>query len=328
MKISLLTGIAPENKLLERLKGEIKDARKIFMAVSFIQEAGLKYLISCLKPLINNNEIKIYTSGYLNITDPEALQNLLKLSNSFKNIKVFFNPNDRFHSKFIFIEKEKNNYSLFLGSSNISVGGLQEIGELNVLLKGKKGDEIFKDIKIVIDNFEKDKNFKEIAEDIVNEYKEMFKKLSKKRKKFEISGKASLKKMDKTKIIKEKMPIYVAEREYTDEEIKKIEEKHPKWKNYVDFTGNLKKLKIKKGEYFLLISDIPKQKEAQICKFLEYDRISNLGNIAHIEQGKSLPLEELEKYLKTNFRQLKSKEFLDIYDIAILKKHFADYWPK
>lgn len=171
MEIKLLTGIAPENKLYKKLKEEIKDAKDITMAVSFIKKAGLKkHLEKPFKQLLKNGKIKIYTSGYLRITEPKALEELLKLSKSHNNLDIFFNPKDRFHAKFIFIEKRRGHYSLFLGSSNISVGGLEGIGELNILLKGKKGDEINKDIKVCIENLEKDNNFKKINNEMISKY--------------------------------------------------------------------------------------------------------------------------------------------------------------
>jgi hypothetical protein len=53
MKASLLTQIAPENRLLNRLGTETRASRSAFIAVSFIQRAGMKHLFKGLKPLLD-----------------------------------------------------------------------------------------------------------------------------------------------------------------------------------------------------------------------------------------------------------------------------------
>jgi hypothetical protein len=74
----------------------------------------------------------VFTSGYRGVTEPEALDDLPKLSHEYHSLTVRFNVGDRFHAKFIYLRRPAQAYCLFVGSSNISVAGLAGLGELNV----------------------------------------------------------------------------------------------------------------------------------------------------------------------------------------------------
>ena len=102
MKVSLLTQIAPEKKLLERLTPAAKNAQNAFVAVSFIQRKGFMHLFKSIKGILERaGEVTVYTSGYLRITEPAALEDLLRMADHYPFLTVYFKPDDRFHSKFL-----------------------------------------------------------------------------------------------------------------------------------------------------------------------------------------------------------------------------------
>ncbi len=53
MRVSLLTQIAPEKKLLERLKPAAIDAISAFIAVSFIQRTAFKHIFHVVKGILD-----------------------------------------------------------------------------------------------------------------------------------------------------------------------------------------------------------------------------------------------------------------------------------
>jgi HKD family nuclease len=305
---------------LYRLEREIKNTDKAFIAVSFIQRGGMEQMFKMLKKILEiKKEVIIYTSGYLRITDPEALEDLLSIKPSYKTLKVYFNPKDRFHAKFILLNKPRKNYTLFLGSSNISVEGLKEIGELNIQIKGNTNDQVYKNVKIVINNLMKDKNFKEINEDVIEEYKNEYNKTKKKFPGENDSGK----KPNREYFPKEEMPIYIGKDEFNINEIKKIKSKRPEWENCVSMMPNLRNLK--EGDYFLIISNIKnKKKTFNVSKYQNDDRIGRLGNIAYVINGKKLPLSKLEKRFNISRKEILKLEKLNIYQIAILEEDFKE----
>ncbi len=321
MRVSLLTEIAPENKLLSRIASEARNAKTAFIAVSFIQREGLKYFFESIKGMLNKGkQVTIYTSGYLRITEPNALEDLLKLTKSYNSLKVYFNPDDRFHSKFFLFEKPNKTYSLFLGSSNISLGGLAEIGELNVHISGKISDQIYRDLKIAIDNLRKNRRFKKIDRDVISQYKTQFRKQRKRERRGTgarpVYHKPSLPPLPT-------LPVYVVVDEFTSEEMRKIKEKHPRWKDYVDYMSSLNGLK--KGDPFLLIRNIRgRPKMFNVAQFIEYDRIEGIGKIAHIEPyfKRDRPLKNLAKKLRLSEKKLLERKKLDNIEIAILRRNF------
>jgi HKD family nuclease len=317
VNIKLLTQISPENRLLNRLNHETMNAQKAFIAVSFIQNAGLKHLFKSIKGmLINKKTVVLYTAGYLGITDPVALERLLQMSQEFFSLKVYFNPADRFHSKFLLFEKPQKKYCLFLGSSNVSVGGLIDVGELNIQLKGKITDQVYKDLQIVINNLVKNKDFKRIDKTLITNYKQMYKK-RKTTKKRKFSG------MKLPTIPTEKMAIYVADDSFSEKEEKAIQTKHPGWDDYIEMLSVIKALE--KGDYFLNVSMVKGEKKSfNVSKFLEYDRIRSVGTVAHIKSGKDISISKLLKKLNVTEKTLRGSKKLDIYDIAILRKNFKD----
>lgn len=123
---SKLTTGGNKNSLLPKLVTAINNASEIEITVSFIQISGLVLLFDPLLDALNNNaSIKLLTSDYLSITNPDALRQLLLLQERGAKIKVFeCNKNISFHMKsYIFVKtKEKSIVEgcAYIGSNNIS----------------------------------------------------------------------------------------------------------------------------------------------------------------------------------------------------------------
>lgn len=327
MKVILLTEIAEENMLLNRLKIEATEADKAVIAVSFINSAGLTHLVSKLKPLLEaGHSVAIFTSGYLRITEPKALQRLLKLTSTFDSLKVFFNPNDRFHAKFLLFEKPNRAYTLFLGSSNITLQGLGAAGELNVQISGKSSDEVFKSVKIVIANLASDTSFKELDGNLIDEYEQNY-ELARKR------NKATEKRHHKKNHPSifhlpppQTMRIYTVHSFFNRSEKNAIESDHPKWGFYLNYLAPLTSLK--KNDLFLLISKIRGgKKTVSVAKYFEFDKVESVGRIAHVTKGNEVSLERLKKRLGTRGNMLEHNGKLDIVDELIIRRDFREIFP-
>ena len=92
----------------KNLKLSIKNANSIEIIVSFLLESGVKLLINDLKYANDNQtKIRILTSDYLNITQPQALY-LLKKELPDVELHFYDNPNKSFHPKsYIFHSKRE-----------------------------------------------------------------------------------------------------------------------------------------------------------------------------------------------------------------------------
>ena len=127
-----------DNPLLPQLIECIEQATHIYIAVSFIKASGMKWLYEPLKTaLAQKKMVKILTSDYMRITDPDALDLLLQLKSRGAEVRVFESIETGFHMKaYIFLVQQSGqsfpNGCAFIGSSNISDAALLKSVEWNI----------------------------------------------------------------------------------------------------------------------------------------------------------------------------------------------------
>lgn len=132
-----------KNTMYETLKNSINNCEEIIMNVSFIRDSGLKLLIpELLKARDAGKSIKILTSDYMKVTEPNALYRLLDIP----GVKIFDNPFNRsFHPK-TYIFKNRDSVEVYIGSSNISYSALISGVEWNYHFVGDSNHEDISDI--------------------------------------------------------------------------------------------------------------------------------------------------------------------------------------
>jgi superfamily II DNA or RNA helicase/diadenosine tetraphosphate (Ap4A) HIT family hydrolase len=104
----------------------------IDLVVSFIMTSGLDIILPKLKDAIDRGaKVRILTTDYLDITDPDALSNLLDLSdglgidNEQLKVKLWKSIGQSFHPKaYIFHSSRSQESEGFVGSSNLSRSGI------------------------------------------------------------------------------------------------------------------------------------------------------------------------------------------------------------
>lgn len=134
-----LTTGGKSNHFLPKLCHAIRTADQVDMAVAFVKSTGLKLLSPDLINALEHDElpakIRILTSDYLDITDPEALRKLILLQEQGADVRVYQSRGSSFHMK-AYLFAGKNNHGqrwgrAFIGSSNISRQALQDGLEWN-----------------------------------------------------------------------------------------------------------------------------------------------------------------------------------------------------
>lgn len=132
----LVTGEA--DHFLPHLSAAIASATEVDLAVAFIKTTGLRLLLPDLQAALapeSNRRVRVLTSDYLDITDPEALRLLLLLREQGADVRVFVTQGSSFHLKaYIFAvtsDGQLTKGTAFIGSSNISRQALQEGLEWN-----------------------------------------------------------------------------------------------------------------------------------------------------------------------------------------------------
>ncbi len=137
---SLIVG-SKEDPFLPHLCAAIHMADEIEMAVAFVMSTGLRLLMPDLLDASQRNEtvtpaatgalrrVRILTSDYLDVTDPDALRQLMLLQEQGAEVRVYEAAQRSFHMKaYIFAGKKACGEEwgrAFIGSSNISREALQ-----------------------------------------------------------------------------------------------------------------------------------------------------------------------------------------------------------
>ncbi len=125
---------------LPQLSQAIAHADEIDMTVAFIKSSGLRLLLPDLQEAQgratpeNPLRLRILTSDYLDVTDPEALRLLMLLQGEGAQIKVFESAGQSFHMKaylFAHYREGQLHGTAFIGSSNISRQALTDGLEWN-----------------------------------------------------------------------------------------------------------------------------------------------------------------------------------------------------
>ncbi|MCK6431674.1 MAG: DEAD/DEAH box helicase family protein [Burkholderiaceae bacterium] len=142
----LVTGGA--DHFLPHLSEAFTWATQADLAVAFIKTTGLRLLLPDLESMVQAGapqRVRVLTSDYLDITDPEALRLLLLLQERGAEVRVYTTQEGSFHLKaYIFAKLDGQLLAAgtaFIGSSNISRQALQDGLEWNyrVVYPGDSG---------------------------------------------------------------------------------------------------------------------------------------------------------------------------------------------
>ncbi len=133
----LTTGGASD-PFLPRLLGAIRQANRIDLAVAFIKTSGLALVYPALIDAVETRgaRLRVLTSDYLDVTDPQALRRLMLLAERGAEIRVFQTEGQSFHLKaYICVQSHEGETvwgTAFVGSSNLSRTALTDGLEWNL----------------------------------------------------------------------------------------------------------------------------------------------------------------------------------------------------
>lgn len=139
----LITG--GDDPFLPHLCGAINRASEVDLAVAFVKTTGLRLLLPDLHGALARDgasysgpalvRVRVLTSDYLDVTDPEALRLLMLLQAQGAQVRVYESAGSSFHLKaYLFTQLDGENGlrgTAFIGSSNISRQALQDGLEWN-----------------------------------------------------------------------------------------------------------------------------------------------------------------------------------------------------
>jgi len=136
-------------------------AQKIYLAVSYIRDSGVKII----RPLYQdqNKEIKILLDTKMNISEKKSLKILLEDKIELKSYQGYEN----YHPK-LFLFYIDNKWKAVIGSMNLTRGGLIDNIEYGIFLDENTSVKECEKCKKWFDDFWKNKNSKKINENFIN----------------------------------------------------------------------------------------------------------------------------------------------------------------
>lgn len=161
----LITNQNTETHLTEILKA-IENSEEITICIAFLKCSGLNYLIEKLNE--KKAKAKFYVGLDFYLTEPIALRQLINFGHTLfltKKSKVTFHPK-------IFYFKTKKNITVFVGSSNLTSGGLQTNFETSVFFQSVANSKIDNELKKTFDSFEQ--NSKIANSKAIDNYEKLF----------------------------------------------------------------------------------------------------------------------------------------------------------
>lgn len=144
-KTKLLTNNYKQGiKISHELINQLNTCDTFFFSVAFINKSGLAVLKQALIDLRNKGiKGKIITSTYLGFNHPNVFKELSMFDNI--EVRIFENESIGFHPKG-YIFKQKDNFDIIVGSSNLTQSALSTNQEWNIKISTNIKDDIVKEI--------------------------------------------------------------------------------------------------------------------------------------------------------------------------------------
>ena len=112
--------------LLDALKREFEACAVARIAVAFVMDSGLSLIEGpALAALLRGAEVRLLTTDYLGVTEPQALERLCRWHGCL-HVRVHHHERRSFHPKAYLFERADGSGRAFIGSANLSRMGLVE----------------------------------------------------------------------------------------------------------------------------------------------------------------------------------------------------------
>lgn len=130
-----------QTKVINYLRKELDKCDEFYFSIAFITEGGLSLLLHTLEALHEKGiKGKLMTADYLGFNKPDIFRKLLTIP----NLEIKISSNDSFHAKG-YIFKLGNDYSVIIGSSNLTQGALTRNMEWNIRVTSTQNGELLQD---------------------------------------------------------------------------------------------------------------------------------------------------------------------------------------
>ena len=140
-----------DDPLLPRLLDDLDEARSVDLAVAFVFPSGVQLILEHLRDCLDRaGKVRILTGDYLDLTDPQALLQLLDLEGNLE-LRVFETKNVTFHPKAYIFQNRDGSGRAYVGSSNLTLSALRQGIEWNYRVDSHSNEQGFRVIQQAYD---------------------------------------------------------------------------------------------------------------------------------------------------------------------------------
>src|SRR5438132_11845414 len=123
MEVRIVDNTSRDRDMASILSQAIEFSKDVRIAVAFVSQPGLALLWSSVEAALQRGASLEFLVGLdMRVTEPDALQNLYKLSHANKNVYLFCyskaNPKGIYHPKLYLLKSDDDMVTSVIGSSN------------------------------------------------------------------------------------------------------------------------------------------------------------------------------------------------------------------
>ncbi len=138
-----------QQPLSDLLTSELAYADCFSVASAFLNSGGLRVVEGGMRRILENEgRVSVIHGADFRVTDPEAVETLVEMKARFAatmTYRVYVGwdllHRQRFHPKLYITTADYKDYCAIVGSSNLTLGGLRDNAEVDVVIRGRKSDE-------------------------------------------------------------------------------------------------------------------------------------------------------------------------------------------
>jgi HKD family nuclease len=176
VEMQLVTNTSARNHLEAILK-VLDAATHISFAVAFLKQKGLGQITHILEARLKAGAIiEAFIGRDFFLTEPTALETLLKMSKRCSSLQVFVAKRDTdstFHPK-IYLGLRKEGGRVLVGSANLTGGALSKNDEISILSYLRPQDLLLGQIKTVFADYRSNGRFEELDQILLEQYRSQF----------------------------------------------------------------------------------------------------------------------------------------------------------
>ena len=158
MSLTIRATDSERTPLGEFLQAELRGSYEFMAASAFLNSGGLGMIESDLSRILESEgSVSIVHGADFRIADPSAIRTLVDMKTRYPQMSYrvhcdwSLTRSQRFHPKLYIARKDRRNYCAAIGSSNLTLGGLRDNAEVNVVIRGEISDSTIQDCLKIYD---------------------------------------------------------------------------------------------------------------------------------------------------------------------------------